>query len=80
MSDDYKLYNHFEQKFKQAVERCVVLMSPQKEVKFTLTLNVSYGREELESDVARLQELNKQLREDCVLDIGDNSKLSGEFK
>ena len=28
----------------------------------------------------RLQELNEQLREDCVLDVGDNSKLSGEFR
>lgn len=60
LSDDFKLYNHFERKFKEAVE--------------------SYGKEELEADVARLQELNNQLRDDCVLDVGDNSKLSGEFK
>ena len=46
----------------------------------TLSSYVSYGKEELEADVARLQELNNQLREDCVLDVGDNSKLSGEFK
>ena len=43
-------------------------------------MNISYGKEELEADVARLQELNNQLRDDCVLDVGDNSKLSGEFK
>ena len=45
-----------------------------------IVLSTSYGKEELEADVARLQELNDQLREDCVLDVGDNSKLSGEFK
>ena len=30
LAADYKLYNHFEQKFKHAVERCVVLISPEK--------------------------------------------------
>ena len=49
-------------------------------MKITFTFNVSYGKEELEADVARLHELNNQLRDDCVLDVGDNSKLSGEFK
>ena len=45
-----------------------------------IVLSTSYGKEELEADVARLQALNDQLRVDCVLDVGDNSKLSGEFK
>ena len=30
LAADYKLYNHFEQKFKHAVERYVVLISPEK--------------------------------------------------
>ena len=51
-----------------------------EEFESTLTLNLSYGKEELEADVAQLQELNNQLRDDCVLNVGGNSKLSGEFK
>ena len=75
MAADFKLYNHFELKFKQAVERLV-----SQSVLPNLFSISSYGKEELEADVARLQELNEQLREDCVLDVGDNSKLSGDFK
>ena len=86
MSDDFKLYNHFERKFKDAVERCVVfrnlitIIVLRRNFNQLQLLNISYGKEELEADVARLQELNNQLRDDCVLDVGDNSKLSGEFK
>ena len=39
-----------------------------------------YGRERLEKDVAKLREMNRKLREECVLQVADNSLLKGEFK
>jgi len=40
----------------------------------------SYGTEKLTADVAKLRQLNKQLMDDCVLEVADNSKLKGDFK
>ena len=39
-----------------------------------------YGREELIRDVARLRQMNDDLRKECVLEVADNSKLKGEFR
>ena len=39
-----------------------------------------YGLEKLDADVHRLEVLNQQLKEDCVLEVADNSKLTGEFR
>ena len=67
MSDDFKLYNHFERKFKDAVERCVVfrnlitIIVLRRNFNQLQLLNISYGKEELEADVARLQELNSAM-------------------
>ncbi|XP_023347052.1 galactosylceramide sulfotransferase isoform X2 [Eurytemora carolleeae] len=40
----------------------------------------SYGLEKLATDVRRLELLNLQLKEDCVIEVADNSKLAGEFR
>jgi len=40
----------------------------------------SYGGEALARDVAQLRALNKQLTDECVQEMADNSKLKGEFK
>jgi len=40
----------------------------------------SYGSDQLTADVAKLRQLNKQLMDDCVLEVADNSKLKGDFK
>jgi len=39
-----------------------------------------YGREQLDRDVAILRQLNEELTKDCVKEVADNSKLTGEFR
>ena len=40
----------------------------------------AYGMERMRKDVARLQQLNAELSQDCVKEVADNSKLKGEFR
>jgi hypothetical protein len=39
-----------------------------------------YGRDQLDRDVATLRQLNEELTKDCVKEVADNSKLTGEFR
>jgi hypothetical protein len=39
-----------------------------------------YGRKQLDKDVATLRQLNEELTKDCVKEVADNSKLTGEFR
>lgn len=34
----------------------------------------------MSQDVSRLRRLNKDLIEDCVIEVADNSRLKGEFR
>ena len=40
----------------------------------------SYGPEQLAEDVAKLRDLNRQLVEECVVEVADNTKLEGDFR
>ena len=39
-----------------------------------------YGSDNMRRDVEKLKKLNEKLKQDCVLEVADNSKLKGEFK
>ena len=45
-----------------------------------LYFHFRYGRERLKKDVATLRKMNEDITKECVLDVGDNSKLTGEFR
>eukprot|EP00090_Calanus_glacialis_P043574 TRINITY_DN7717_c0_g1_i3.p1 TRINITY_DN7717_c0_g1~~TRINITY_DN7717_c0_g1_i3.p1 ORF type:complete len:421 (-),score=144.99 TRINITY_DN7717_c0_g1_i3:79-1341(-) len=47
--------------------------------KFELEVE-KYGRDQLDKDVATLRQLNEELTKDCVKEVADNSKLTGEFR
>lgn len=41
---------------------------------------MTYGKEQMARDVKTLQDMNEELRKDCVLEVADNTKLKGEFR
>ena len=45
-----------------------------------LKIYCRYGVDNLDRDVAKLRKLNKDLGNECIIDVADNSDLKEEFR
>ena len=78
---DLKLYNHYKHKFDKMVSKMrkqnfVVCMSVCVLCVFKIQFQIEdYGVEQMAQDVKRLQNLNQQAREKCVIEESDKSHM-----